>query len=334
MKAPFVPIVGLDDVRYKRNTNDVSFGWFFIQLLFSLNANTNKTSNIQNVQNVQNIQNVRNVKDVQNVYYINNMNNNNNNKNSDVLQNESQYLSDVEEEKKIIMKKYQDKFNYINRVSNDVYCVFLNEEEYSELSTLKYINIFEVTKDKIVKQRFKEDEYQMKYKIKSKSKSKSKSKNKQVLESSVDIEKERNFIVRSIENWKHNLYNNHNQSKITPLGYGYYSVTNVSYHSLINDPYVLYFEPLHPIKYMNANSISFMQDSQATLGSYQKIYRGREILNNYVHSQLGITGSNQIITVMDTCIDKNHNFFYDPNEEFPMNSENMNHRKVVKYQMR
>ena len=296
MKAPFVPIVGLSDVRSQRHTNGLTFGWFFVQLLFTLNSNQyNDSSKISNIRNDPK------------VYYLSNSTNNN------VIK--SEYMNEVEKERNIIVNKYYDKFNYINRVSNDVYCVFLNKEEYSELSSLKHINIFEVTKDKIVKQRFKENEQ----------------KGKRLLQASNDIEKERNFIVRSIENWKYNLLNN--QSKVTPLSNGYYSVTNVSYNSLINDPHVLYFEPFHPIKYMNANSITFMQKAQGISGTFQKEYSGREIWNDFRLLLSDITGADQIVTVKDSCIDLNHNFFYDQNEKFPLNSENMNHRKVVKYQM-
>jgi len=48
----------------------------------------------------------------------------------------------------------------------------------------------------------------------------------------------------------------------------------------------------------------------------------------------GLDGTGQIVGCADSGIDYDHCFFHDPNNETPLGTTNLNHRKIVSYRLR
>ena len=267
MRAPYGPIAGQKDFRTVRNANSVTFGWFFIQILFSL---TNTTS----------------------------------------------YPKNIEDERSLLLDKYSNKFNYMNRVSPDVYCVHLNDEEYAEISTFKSLHIYQVDKETLINRLYKQYS----------------PKQRKSLASSNDNQK---FIVKAVENWSPS-YKNGNM-KISSMGLGYFSTENICYDTLINDPDILFIEPQGNRMDMNLNSVLYMQNGASAFFEGRTFFKQmignkfNEIFSWEKIMGVDMSGKGEIITIEDTGLDANHNFFHDENVEVPINKTNTNHRKIVRY---
>ncbi|OHT00028.1 hypothetical protein TRFO_33413 [Tritrichomonas foetus] len=55
-----------------------------------------------------------------------------------------------------------------------------------------------------------------------------------------------------------------------------------------------------------------------------------EYFERYINDK-GITGKGEVVTVVDSFIDINHDMFYDPNVSVPFNDINLDHRKIIFY---
>ncbi|OHT05257.1 hypothetical protein TRFO_27076 [Tritrichomonas foetus] len=56
----------------------------------------------------------------------------------------------------------------------------------------------------------------------------------------------------------------------------------------------------------------------------------QEYFERYINDQ-GITGKGEVVTVVDTLIDINHDMFYDPNVSIQFDDVNIDHRKIIYY---
>ena len=237
-------------------------------------------------------------------------------------------LSMTNVNKQMLFNKYDGKFTYNTRVSPNTYCIHLNSTEYLDVSTYKDLEIVKIPKNEIIQKiqmnkiRKIEQEKHILSNI-------SESAQRQLLSSQLASEQElyqksTKFIVKAIKGWKPKT--NSMQSMVYHLAYNYFLVEGVSYDDLYQDDDILLFEPYKEPRNLNTNTISVMQSLQFT-----NIHKGHTPVNYELHN-IGIKGENQIVTIQDTGIDSNHNFFYDSNNQFPINKTNKNHRKVVRYE--
>ena len=107
--------------------------------------------------------------------------------------------------------------------------------------------------------------------------------------------------------------------------YTAYNVENTNYFD--SDPCILSYEQLPNKKLQARYSIGYLQSGEDYLSydSFNRLVVDRKL------QKAGLNGEGQIITILDTGIDTNHDFFYDPNyPDPPIDTTNLNHRKVVR----
>ena len=107
--------------------------------------------------------------------------------------------------------------------------------------------------------------------------------------------------------------------------YTAYKVENTKYFD--DDPCILSYEKLPNKEIQSRYSIGYLQSGEDYL-SYDNF--NRLVVDRKLQRE-GLNGDGQIITILDTGIDTNHDFFYDPNyPDPPIDTTNLNHRKVVR----
>ena len=206
------------------------------------------------------------------------------------------------QDKKELFQKYDTKFTFHNKVAPNYYCVHLSPTEFADFSSYKDLEIIQVPKQKLM------------------SSFTPSSGTKVTLEkNNILPRKEPKYLVKASDDWKPSQFVARN------FGFNYYLADGASYKQLLEDSDVLLFEELEDPQLYNLDSIPFMQSD-----SIDVFTQGNNILNKTVHDH-NIKGQNQIISISDTSLDQDHNFFYDPDHEFPTNTINMEHRKVVRY---
>ena len=93
-----------------------------------------------------------------------------------------------------------------------------------------------------------------------------------------------------------------------------------------NDPKVLRITPINKLTLASRFSSGYLQTGIDSLEYSDLLLRVPRKLQD-----IGLDGSDQIISVVDTGVDIKHSFFNDPNEEVTYNSSNPNHRKIIQY---
>ena len=95
------------------------------------------------------------------------------------------------------------------------------------------------------------------------------------------------------------------------------------------DSRVYHAFPIEDITFNSRFSVGYLQ-SGVNKNEYEDeegfMYRTPRTL-----LQHGIDGTGEIVSVIDTGVNYNHTFFYDPDVEVPMNTTDMAHRKIVRY---
>ena len=108
-----------------------------------------------------------------------------------------------------------------------------------------------------------------------------------------------------------------------------YSCLNISTKEIlqiIHDDQVLYAKPTLDIDLTTRFSSGFLQTGVDTLEYSDLLLRVPRKLQD-----LGLDGTDQIISVVDTGVDIQHSFFYDPNNNVQFETINNNHRKIIQY---
>ncbi|EAY18352.1 Clan SB, family S8, subtilisin-like serine peptidase [Trichomonas vaginalis G3] len=107
-----------------------------------------------------------------------------------------------------------------------------------------------------------------------------------------------------------------------------YQCNNISDELVLeayNDPRVLKIEPIQNIQLQNRFSVGLLQNGIDKVQRINNMYQTDRTI-----TKMGITGKKQVVTIIDTVLDVNHTFFYDPYHKVS-SSMNSQHRKVVKY---
>ncbi|EAX99842.1 Clan SB, family S8, subtilisin-like serine peptidase [Trichomonas vaginalis G3] len=131
-----------------------------------------------------------------------------------------------------------------------------------------------------------------------------------------------NYLVVACENWDPPF-------TIQKLSNTLYFVNDLTDISLLeNDLCVSTFKISPQLVLNNRYSTGYMLSHENSL-----IYDDMKgyVINRDLHSR-GIEGQNQIITIGDTGVDYNHQFFLDPTQDIHtlVNKTNLNHRKIVR----
>ena len=133
---------------------------------------------------------------------------------------------------------------------------------------------------------------------------------------------EQKFIVKAVNGWKPKTEN----SQSTHIGYNHFVVTDSSYESLVNDPDVLSVNTYSNMQIRNRFSVGYLQNGNDQLVNEEKRYWIPRPL-----TKRGLNGEGQIVGVLDSGLDVNHNFFYDSEHKFEYNKFDESQRKVVYY---
>ena len=96
--------------------------------------------------------------------------------------------------------------------------------------------------------------------------------------------------------------------------------------SLFSDSRVFRIEKFPKFKILNRWATGFLQS-----GAEDIVLRDGYYTSNRVINDRGINGSDVIVTIIDTGASSTNCLFMDSNNDFPINTTNLNHRKIVRY---
>ena len=197
-----------------------------------------------------------------------------------------------------------------NNIINSNWCyLFLSYDEYLQVSQNEFIKLYEVQpQDKI---------------------------GADINTSYDDII---NNVTRSVsndnQNYKkyivkaHNSFYNQNSlspyiKKITSLFDDFYEVESNNVMELANNQYVLSVDNTFDIQLQNRWVHAFLQNGVDSISFEEPGPRGKRTIP--------LNGSNVVVTIIDSGVDKDHLFFKDSQREFPFNRIDKDHRKIVRY---
>ena len=95
---------------------------------------------------------------------------------------------------------------------------------------------------------------------------------------------------------------------------------------LKKSPYVYSIQKSPKIKLLNRFATGYVQTGSYDMDNYE----GRVVSKNPFH-ELGYTGKDEIITIFDSGLSNGITWFKDDSHEYPQNSFNLLHRKVINY---
>jgi subtilisin family serine protease len=95
--------------------------------------------------------------------------------------------------------------------------------------------------------------------------------------------------------------------------------------NLSSDPRILRITPHSRPLLLNRYSVGYLLD-----GNEYSVLDDAKFWNYRSLHKLGLTGSSQVVSVIDSGIDPYHCFFHDPKEPVPINVTNRNHRKIIR----
>lgn len=129
------------------------------------------------------------------------------------------------------------------------------------------------------------------------------------------------YRVRAVDNW----ITNQSCTKVRFESFSCYLPTRENVSVVRYDPMVNYVEAFHGYSYQSRFSAGYVDSGSSCLAFDGNILKAKRSL--YDH---GLTGKDQIITVLDNGCDTTHSFFRD---SIPVNTEDImeNHRKIIKY---
>ena len=126
------------------------------------------------------------------------------------------------------------------------------------------------------------------------------------------------YRVFAAENWAPNL------EFLKKIGHNVYIVKDPS---VVSDPHVWSVVPHDKPRLLNRFDVGFILD-----GNHEPQMDGNKLWNVRALHGMGLNGTGEIVSVVDSGLDVSHCSFYDPNHATPFNVTNMNHRKVVRYE--
>lgn len=127
--------------------------------------------------------------------------------------------------------------------------------------------------------------------------------------------------VKSIPKWKPNNPNIRFNSWAPDI-----FIVNSTCSSLLPDHRIEYLVPYTGRKLRNRYNSGFIQS-----GSQEGVIEDGSLVSPHPIFNIGIHGENQLVSIIDTGVDYNHAFFFDPNNNIEINKTMENHRKIAKY---
>lgn len=135
------------------------------------------------------------------------------------------------------------------------------------------------------------------------------------------LPKNETFVI-----YAHTTFNAPQFSKIISHNGPFYFLRTSQPSKIESDPSVLYIKQIPTMNILNRWTTGFLQS-----GDEQLITKNGFYTSNRKYNERGLTGSNVIVTLIDTGADMNNCLFRDPSVPAPFNKTDFNHRKVVRY---
>jgi len=141
------------------------------------------------------------------------------------------------------------------------------------------------------------------------------------IDNSIIYDKKSTFLIEAHPSWNHSLYKN-----VHRFYKGLYIATFPLVMNIIQDNDVYSAKLIPNPKLLNRWTVGSVQSSQLRI-----VYDGL-LMSSYrrIHEH-GIMGQGEVVSVVDSGIDHELCYFYDPINEIPINKSNPNHRKIVSY---
>ncbi|OHT11483.1 hypothetical protein TRFO_19017 [Tritrichomonas foetus] len=95
----------------------------------------------------------------------------------------------------------------------------------------------------------------------------------------------------------------------------------------LSDPSILSVEPFNGPELLNRWAVGAIQSEEQFL-----VYNENSLITNRPIHERGIKGDNVVVTIIDSGVDTRLCYFKDENRKVPFNTDDLDHRKIVRYE--